>query len=276
MDVVYFFPTPAATYGLSRWTMGGRLGLPKPLLLPDANAPSQKREIPAGLAISKAGQLLYVVGNLGNRLYEIEVATQKVLRSWETGVAPYDVVLAGGKAYVSNLGGRRPGKDDPTAPAGKGTRVRVDPSGQRVAEGSVTIINLSSGQVLSEIPTGLHASALAVSPNGRYVVVANAGSDTLHVIEVRTDRVVEKIWARQTPADVFGAQPNAMAFDPSGRKLYVCNGTAECGRGSAVRAGGKCLAGGGIDPCGMVSRRGRVRCCSSPVVRGEYQRHRSR
>ena len=37
--------------------------------------------------------------------------------------------------------------------------------------------------------------------------------------------MVEKIWARQTPADLFGAQPNSLVFDSSGRRLYVCNGT---------------------------------------------------
>src|SRR5208283_1396700 len=27
------------------------------------------------------------------------------------------------------------------------------------------------------------------------------------------------------PADLFGAQPNALAFDKSGKELFVCNGT---------------------------------------------------
>jgi len=35
----------------------------------------------------------------------------------------------------------------------------------------------------------------------------------------------ETIWAKPSPADLFGAQPNALAFDPSGRTLYVANGT---------------------------------------------------
>ena len=77
----------------------------------------------------------------------------------------------------------------------------------------------------SEILVGLHASALAVSPDQRHVVVANAGSDTLSVIDTSTDKVVETIWARQRPDDLFGAQPNALTFDKSGKRLYVCNGT---------------------------------------------------
>jgi hypothetical protein len=66
---------------------------------------------------------------------------------------------------------------------------------------------------------------MAASPNGRWLVVANAGSDTLSVIDSRTDQIVETLWAWQNPADLFGAQPNALAFDKSGGRLFVCNGT---------------------------------------------------
>jgi YVTN family beta-propeller protein len=132
----------------------------------------------------------------------------------------------GEKAYVSNLGGRVPGTNDLTAAAGRRTRVRVDPVRYIPNEGSVTVIDLATtNSVKTEILVELHASALAVSPNRRYVVVANTGSDTLSVIDTKTDRVVEKIWTRQTPGDLFGAQPNALTFDRGGRRLFVCNGT---------------------------------------------------
>ena len=204
---------------------GGQVGKPKLLAVPAANAPDQKNEIPAGLAVSADGKRLYVAGNLGNRLHEMDTESGKVLRSWDTGVAPFDVVVVGDKAYVSNLGGRRSGTNDLAALAGKGTTVRVDPVRYIANEGSVTVIDLAAGTVKTEILVGLHASGLAVSPGGKYVVVANTGSDTLNVIETATDRIVEKIWARQTPADLFGAQPTALVFDNSGRSLYVCNAT---------------------------------------------------
>lgn len=193
--------------------------------VPPARAPKRREEVPAGLAVSANGRQLYVVGNLGNRLLEMDAATGKVLRSWDTGVAPYDVVLAAGKAYVSNMGGRRPGTNAPTASAGRGTTVRVDPVRHIANEGSVTVVDLKTGKVKTEILVELHASALAVSPDRRHVVVANTGSDTLSVIDTQTDQVVEKIWTRQAPGEPFGAQPNALAFDRSGQRLYVCNGT---------------------------------------------------
>ncbi len=36
---------------------------------------------------------------------------------------------------------------------------------------------------------------------------------------------METIWAKPSPADLFGASPNALAFDRKGKTLYVANGT---------------------------------------------------
>jgi YVTN family beta-propeller protein len=185
----------------------------------------RKEEIPAGLALSPDGARLYVALNLSNRLAELDASTGKLLRTFDVGVAPYDVVLAGSKAYVSNWGGRRPVEGDVTGPAGRGTTVKVDPRTFIANEGSVTVIDLKAGRVAADILVHLHSSALALSPDRRFLVCANAASDNLSVIDTRTDRVVETIWAKPSPADLFGASPNALAFDERGDHLYVANGT---------------------------------------------------
>ena len=192
--------------------------------LPEAKAPHRNAEVPAGLAFSVDGKRLYVCGNLSNRLLEIAVEAGKVRKTYDVGVAPFAVVVVGHKLYVSNWGGRRPGADDLTGPAGHGTVVRVDTERFIASEGSVTVIDLATGQQ-SELVAGLHASALAVAPGGRYVVCANAMSDNLSVIATATDTMVEKIWAKPRPDDLLGASPNALAFAPDGRTLYVANGT---------------------------------------------------
>jgi YVTN family beta-propeller protein len=202
-------------------TIAGLFSIP----LPSADAPRRKEEIPAGLAVSPDGNRLYAALNLSNRLAEFDAASGTLRRLFDVGVAPYDVVLAGKKAYVSNWGGRRPQAGDVTGPAGRGTLVKVDPRSFIANEGSVSVINLESGKTAAEILVHLHASALAVSPDGRYVVCANAASDNLSVIDTRTDAVIETIWAKPSPADLFGASPNALAFDKNGKRLYVANGT---------------------------------------------------
>ena len=193
--------------------------------LPPAGAPRREEEIPAGLALTEDGRRLFVCGNLSNRLLEMDADTGAVLRAFDVGVAPFDVVLARGKAYVSNWGGRRPGPDDLVGPAGRGTVVRVDPVRHIASEGSVSVVDLATGALKAEIMVHLHASALALSPDGRHLVCANAAADNLSVIDTSTDAVVETVWAKAGPADLFGASPNALAFAPDGRTLYVANGT---------------------------------------------------
>jgi len=203
----------------------GIIKLSKTIILPPAGAPRRKKEIPAGLALSPDAKKLYVCGNLSNRLIEINPDTGEVLRLFEVGVAPFDVVLKGEKAYVSNWGGRRPAPGDLVGPAGRGTKVKVDPEKFIASEGSISVVNLKTGLVIKEIVVGLHSSALVLSPDGNYLVCANAASDNLSLIDTRSDRVVETIWVKRSPADLFGASPNALSFTPDGKKLLVANGT---------------------------------------------------
>ena len=194
--------------------------------LPPANAPDRDEEIPTGLAVSLDGKHLYVACNLGNRVVELDTTTGKVQRTWDVGVAPYGVALCGDKLYVSNWGGRRPDAQSLTGPAGRGTVVRVD-ARSIAAEGTVSVIDLNSANKspVANILTGHHASALALSPDSKYLICANASDDTLSVIDTHTDKIVETICTRQNPSDLFGAQPNAIAFDKRGKTLFVCNGS---------------------------------------------------
>jgi YVTN family beta-propeller protein len=193
--------------------------------LPTADAPRRKPEIPSGLALSKDGSSLYVCGNLSNQLIELNAKNGAVKRKFDVGVAPYDVLIVADKAFVSNWGGRRPAIGDLVGPAGRGTTVRVDPIRHIANEGSVSVVDLTAGKVEKELLTGLHASALAKSPNGKYVVCANAGSDNISLIDVQSLQVVETVWTKSNPSELFGASPNALAFSPNGEHLYVANGT---------------------------------------------------
>ena len=192
--------------------------------LPAADAPKRKEEIPSGLAVSRDGKRLYVAASLSNHLLEFDGGSGKLLRSFEVGAVPYAVVLTKRKAYVSNWGGRRPDANSLTGSAGRGTVVRVDSRGV-ASEGSVSVIDLDSGRPMTEILTGLHACALLLTPDERYLCVANANSDTVSVISTQKDEIVETIPLRWRAQDPFGASPNALAIDPSGKTLFVCDGT---------------------------------------------------
>jgi YVTN family beta-propeller protein len=203
----------------------GKVAALHSLPLPQTTLADRKAEIPAGLAVSADGKRLYVAGDLSNRLLELETATGKTVRTFDAGCLPYEVLLAGNKLYVSNWGGRRPDARSMTGPAGRGTTVRVDAVRFIANEGSVSVINLQTGNVEKEILAGTHSCGMALSPNKRYLAVANAGSDTVTVIDTRGDEVVETIALHWQPEQLLGASPNALVFDEAGKTLYVCNGT---------------------------------------------------
>ncbi len=196
------------------------------IALPPANAPRRAEEIPSGLAISDDDRTLYVCANLSNQVLAIDIETGNVTRQWKVGVAPYDIILVRNHLFVSNWGGRVPGTNDLTGPAGRGTNVRVDSVRHIASEGSVSIIDLKHPESeVVEVVTGKHASGLAASPDKRHVVCANAADDYLSIIDVEAKQIVKKIWTKVTPTELFGAGPNAVMFSPDGRSLFVANGS---------------------------------------------------
>jgi len=85
---------------------------------------------PCGVALSPDEKTTFVCLSLKNSLALVDLESDKVIREIAVGVAPYDVVVSpdGHIAYVSNWGGRPPGKTDRTADS-YGTPVLVDKRG---------------------------------------------------------------------------------------------------------------------------------------------------
>ncbi len=181
--------------------------------------------LPVGLAIAGEGGSLWAVLNLRNALAEIDLASGTIKREIAVGNAPFGVVLVGERAYVSNWAGRLPDAKSTTGPSGRGEPVRVDPKRHIANDGSVSVVDLKAGKELKQIAVGLHPSAIIATPDGRHVLVANANSDTVSVIDARSDEVIETISTRPRENMLFGSAPNALAASADGHTLYVGNGT---------------------------------------------------
>jgi YVTN family beta-propeller protein len=162
------------------------------------------RIFPAGLAMAPDGRTLYAALNLENAVAVVEPATGTVrarvrlassARSDDIGPLPYALVLVGQKLYVSEWNG-----------------------------GGVTVIDTREETLLHHIPTGGHASGVALSPDGSRLYVGNATSDTVSVIDTGMDAVVGAVDLTPCPGVPLGSLPNAVAVSPDGRTLYVANG----------------------------------------------------
>jgi YVTN family beta-propeller protein len=197
---------------------------------------------PAGLALV-GDNLLAVTATRGNGVHFVNLSTGKVEQTVPVGVAPYMVLPVGSdRLYVSNWGGDRPQPDDRTAKS-SGTPAHVDERG--IADrGSISVLHKTADgwAVRRSIPVGLHPAGMTASTGGRLVYVANAASDTVSVIDTRTETVVETIAGRPEARLPFGSGCNAVALSPDGGTLYVANGTNNCVAvvrlGRAARADG--------------------------------------
>lgn len=210
-------------------------------------APEARIEIPgsapSGLALTDDGKRLFVALNLKHAAAMIDLSTREV-RELETGSFPYTALAAGGKIYVSNWGGRKPLPGDRTDGA---FPVVLDERGIP-SSGTVTAFDASSGKRLSDIEVGLHPSAMAFDPKRARLYVANANSDTVSVIDTRTDRVIETIRVGPFNTAPLGSSPNALALSPDGSVLYVAN--AANNAVAVVRTGGRTARVEGFIPTG--------------------------
>jgi YVTN family beta-propeller protein len=145
-----------------------------------------------------------------------------------TGIAPFGAALSrdGGAAYVSNWGGRQPKQGDMTAPAGEdpgADQVVIDKRGVAVT-GTVSRIDLTTRQITHSIPVGLHPTAIVWDQPRPWVYVANNNSDTVSVIDSRTQKVARVIELQPFAEKVRGIAPIAMVLSPDGATLYVACG----------------------------------------------------
>jgi YVTN family beta-propeller protein len=179
---------------------------------------------PCGITLSPDEKTALVCVSLKNSLALVDLESLKLIREIPVGVAPYNVVISpdGQRAYVSNWGGRRPGKTDHSAES-YGTAVWIDKRGIAMS-GTISVVDLKGNREVREIDTGLHPSGLALSADGRTLFVANANSDTISVIDTESLRVTETVSVRPDPSLPFGSQPNALALSQDGRTLFCANG----------------------------------------------------
>ncbi|MEI7908771.1 MAG: bifunctional YncE family protein/alkaline phosphatase family protein [Verrucomicrobiota bacterium] len=188
--------------------------------------PHPNGESAAGLAISGDGTRLYVCLNISNQLQEVELPTGKLLRHWQTGIAPVAVAIAKNKAFVANWAGDTPKAGESTQTIGRGAVAAVDPATDRPLRGTLSVIDLTKDDAGSSLEVGLSPVALAVSPDGERLAVACPASDMVLLLDTSKGQLVEKISAKiGGPGDLWGAQPNALAFSPDGKILCVANGT---------------------------------------------------
>lgn len=185
--------------------------------------------LPNDLAIHSENGInyLYVVLNGNNQLVKINLNTSQTVWTKTTGVAPYGIVIAKDKAFITNWAGAEATdtlkRETAGVPYGK---AYIDPKTGATSTGTVMVMNLDNGSLIKEIPVGLHPNAIISSADQEFIYVANGNSDMVSVIAAGTLKSIESIDVKLNPGrqSYIGDTPNALAINSQGTQLYVANG----------------------------------------------------
>ncbi|MBS1669753.1 MAG: phosphoesterase [Bacteroidetes bacterium] len=189
---------------------------------------------------------LYAVLNGNNQLVKIKFDDKKIIWSSPTGVAPYGLAIINGKAYVTNWA--TPLVTD-TTQENAGTpwgAAYTNPATGGTKPGSLSIIDISNGKLLNELPLGIHPNAIAKSADNHFLYIANGNSDFITVVNVDKEAIADSINVGLFTEQYgyYGSSPNGLMADADGKTLYVANGmdnaiaVVKLGKGSSSKGVG--------------------------------------
>ena len=179
---------------------------------------------PTSIAVSPNGTTAYAVLDNNDTLTEINLQNPLEGPEIRVGNVPHSVVISadGTTAYVSNEGGRIANAND-FQEFSNGTPVVADNPTGATSTGTVSVVNLSTFKVTGSIKVGLHPTGMAFW--GQYLLVANAYSDSISVINTTTNQVTQTInlgLPIKVPGEsVLGVGPNSIAVDSVNNIAYV-------------------------------------------------------
>jgi len=180
---------------------------------------------PGGVALSSDGNSAYALLNQNNTLTKIDLTAKQQGVQIRVGNAPHSVVITpnGTTAYVSNEGGRAATEADFQIYSA-GTEIVSDAVVGAAVTGTVSVVDLPTMTVTSNISTGLHPTGMAFF--GRFLLVANTYSDSISVIDTNTNLVVRTInlslpISAPGRGPAYGAAPNSIAVDTKDAVAFV-------------------------------------------------------
>jgi DNA-binding beta-propeller fold protein YncE len=218
-----------------RWRDGAATLQNKFSLATARTAGGKGTSYPAGMAVARNGKFVYVAENVADRLAVVNSATGEIAQRFPTDHYPYDVTLtADGQVFVSAWGGSTVSEyrvlaDGTLAYTGR-IEVGLHPSALAVNRTSLYVALAGSDRVAvvdterrkvsrylhdaapGPPPEGSTPNALALSSDGKRLLVAEADNNAVAVFDVTTGKLLGRI-----PTDWY---PTALA-EADGELLIV-------------------------------------------------------
>ncbi len=156
---------------------------------------------PAGIEIDDSRELLYVVTKENNSLYIVDLKTKHLVDSTSLGAEAYTCLLSSDKKtlYISLWGGDK-----------------------------VLYYDTEKRTITHEIAVGDNPNEMCLSRNGKYLFVANANDNSVSVIDVAQQKVIETLNAALYPNSPSGSTSNGVALSIDEKTLYIANADNNC------------------------------------------------
>jgi YVTN family beta-propeller protein len=156
---------------------------------------------PAGIEMDDAKQQLYVVTKENNSLYTIDLKTNTVTHILSLEAEAYTCLLGKDRKilYISLWGGKK-----------------------------VLLYDVSKETIIKEIEVGDHPNEMVLSKNGRFLFVANANDNSVSVIDLVGQKVIETLNAALYPHAPSGSTSNGVALSEDQKTLYIANADNNC------------------------------------------------
>jgi len=155
----------------------------------------------SGLAVTPDGKDAFVVARENKTMYRVNL---------QFGVVDDEIPLTG-IPYTCLM-------------SGNGSRLYVSLWGSA----AVAVIDASLLASTDTVATDDHPCDMVESRDGTYLYVACANANTVDVIDLRTDKVIERLNSALFPNAPEGSTPNSVALSPDGRTLLVANADNNC------------------------------------------------
>ena len=156
---------------------------------------------PAGIAIDDDQQLMYVVTKENNKLYIVDLKNKKVELEFSLGGEAYACQLSPDKKqlYISCWGCDK-----------------------------LYFFDTQKRNITAEITVGDNPNEILLTKNGKIIYVANSNDNTVSVIDVASQKVVEVLNAALYPDAPNGSTTNGLALSSNEKTLYIANADNNC------------------------------------------------
>ena len=161
---------------------------------------------PRGIAVTPDGKFLLTANQHTADVSVIDTATSKVVRRIPIGKNPEFMRIQhdGAMAYVTY---------EPSVVSGPPGKAPKEEQGGSPAE--VAAVDPQGGTAKSFLTGGRETEGIEFSPDGKYIVVANEGNDTVALYDKATGKVAKTIDIKP-----WGSRPRGVKIAPDG-KTYV-------------------------------------------------------